>query len=394
MQFTINRKKLLDGIGRLTALSAPKETIPALSYFRFQLDGKSLTVIANDLDTYQEILIDEVTAEPKIFAIHGKKLETGLKLLQAPEVTIKVGSKEITFEDGPRKTDRRFKLSTFDLTVMPEPISLPSNLELLHPSIPGDCLGSMIKLAVPTMSKLETSTQLVGVLLRTEDGRFSAVSMDNGVLNYAATVAKAKAGVNCLIPRHLASKLASAVAGLETVSVARAGNKAVFCFSDGFIAVSQSSYRAPDFDKVLRRDPLPDSLAILRSDFTKTLGGVAAFSDDKGAISNTWLIGNEQGELVTQAESDGQAITLPLGKHPWVGKIKLPVESVIACISPCKANEITFSWSRRAHENQDGSRLVFGPLVITSKESVGDVPIDFVTMHGGLSYAEVANGIQ
>lgn len=391
---SIDLERLRDAVSRAVGVLSKKVTMPALSYLLFKSDGQNLTIAANDLDIYFEIMLADVPSEPFEIGIQGSNLLTGLRLLSPGGVLLKIepDHAQITHEG------KKISLLTLDPAQMATRPQVPQagggdDLRGIVSGLSGNVLATLVNLTLPATSTLDTPQRMSSVLLRGEalqEGAsvFTAVAMDNGLLNYAAVPISCKSGIHCNIPKHVAQRLTSALAEEESIAIGRTRDKAFFCFTSGFMAVSQPSQEPPPYERILRREPFSVQVQVSKTVLTKTLEGMVQFADSHSDGAWIWLKGADDGKVWVETQSGKQQLRLPLGEFRWDKQIPLAASSLISAIKRCQSDQLTFSWDYREARNSSGKKTLGGPIIVTSQETVGDALVDFVSMHGGLQFTE------
>jgi DNA polymerase III sliding clamp (beta) subunit (PCNA family) len=393
MQFSIDRDALLSRVRRVHAVLGTKETIPALSYLRFEADGQMLTIAGNDLAVYQEIIIPEFACEPFSVGIHGQKLLTSQDVLAKGQITITLEEGHALLTQGKKTKIKLPTLPEKDLTAritLPDLATDPQAIQLLHEGISGAVLAELVRLVAPAMSDIEARDKIAAVLLQQKGENLEAVAFDYASVNHATTPSASLPEGHCFLPREIVGKVCGVLGELELVKVARTQGKALFLFADGFIAIQQKQQDLPGgLDAILRGGNHPNEIATCRSAFLKPLESAVKLCDNKSSGVSVKLTSDGDGEVSLVATGDGQSAQFPLGPHSWQGSLPLPILTLLPSLQRCRSEEMVFSWDRKPLGlDEHGRQKFYGPIVVTSKEVVGGTPIYFTNRNTGLNFSE------
>jgi len=181
MDFNIEKREFLKGLGLMQSVVGRKTTLPILSHILMQWEKDSLYLTGTDLETVIREELNASTHQEGKASISAKKIYEIVREL--PEETIHIRKKEnhwVTLQCGK---------STFNLTGLdPEEFpSLPAYQDEYFSKISTKLVKEMIEKTVFAASNEESRYHLNGILLVQKKGGVATSDAEKGVLRMVAT---------------------------------------------------------------------------------------------------------------------------------------------------------------------------------------------------------------
>jgi DNA polymerase-3 subunit beta len=181
MDFNIEKREFLKGLGLMQSVVGRKTTLPILSHILMQWEKDSLCLTGTDLETGIREELNASTHQAGKASISAKKIYEIVREL--PEETIHIQKKEnhwVTLQCGK---------STFNLTGLdPEEFpSLPAYQDGSFSKISTKLMKEMIEKTVFAASNEESRYHLNGILLVQKKGEATTSDAEKGVFRMVAT---------------------------------------------------------------------------------------------------------------------------------------------------------------------------------------------------------------
>ena len=181
MDFNIEKREFLKGLGLMQSVVGRKTTLPILSHILMQWEKDSLYLTGTDLETGIREELNASTHQPGKASVSAKKIYEIVREL--PEETIHIRKKEnhwVTLQCGK---------STFNLTGLdPEEFpSLPAYQDGDFSKISTKLVKEMIEKTVFAASNEESRYHLNGILLVQKKGGGTTSDTEKGIFRMVAT---------------------------------------------------------------------------------------------------------------------------------------------------------------------------------------------------------------
>lgn len=296
MELTIAKKDIFPALGKVVNILNPKPTVPALAHVLIEATGEELRIQGTDLELGVKICRNNGATRSGRVLVPGRKFFEIIR--EFPEAEITLASER---ENTLRLAQGRIKMNLVGLKpddfILPSPVKEPKKFNVGTVTLRGGINSTRAVVAVS-----DTSPQLSGIFLTTEDGWLTMVSTDTRRLARYRSKVNLKEEIRFIIP----VKTADTIRGLwdeETELTVELGAKQVVFSGAGITLTSQLIEGAfPDYTRVI-----PDEDTLLGVEIPRE-NLIAALRRMKQIVSqgkNTVRVDVKPGMIIVSGEAPG-----------------------------------------------------------------------------------------
>lgn len=274
MKFIVSSSYLLKELQILGGIINANNTLPILDNFLFDLDGKSLTVSASDLETTISSKLEVESNEKGNVCIAARLLLDTLKTFPEQPLTFTVEDNntiEISSNHG------KYSLAYANGE------DFPNAVELSDPSvteIQGDILATAIHKTIFAAGNDDLRPVMSGVFFQfsTEDLTFVATDAHK-LVKYTRTDIKAKQDAEFIMPKKPLNLIKGILTGSEDmVTIEYNESNAKFTFNHTEMVCRLIDGKYPNYEAVIPKEN-PNKLTIDRDQFLNSVRRVSIFSN-------------------------------------------------------------------------------------------------------------------
>lgn len=274
MKFIVSSTYLLKKLQVLGGVINASNTLPILDNFLFELDKKSLSVSASDLETTMSTKIEVDSGDSGVIAVPAKLLLETLKTFPEQPLTFVVADNntvEISSNHG------KYALAYADGAEFPKAI------ELAEPSsttLQGDVLASAIAKTIFAAGNDDLRPVMSGVFFQFSPENLTFVATDaHKLVKYQRTDVSASQVAEFIMPKKPLNLLKGILLGSEEqVLIEYNDSNAKFSFDETELICRLIDGKYPNYEAVIPKDN-PNQLSISRNQFLSSVKRVSIFSN-------------------------------------------------------------------------------------------------------------------
>jgi DNA polymerase-3 subunit beta len=274
MKFIVSSSYLLKQLQVLGGIINSNNTLPILDNFLFDLDGKSLTVSASDLETTISSKLEVESSEKGSVCIPARLLLDTLKTFPEQPLTFTVednNTVEISSNHG------KYALAYADGE------EFPTAVELKDPSsttIQGDILATAISKTIFASGNDDLRPVMSGVFFQFSTDDLTFVATDaHKLVKYSRADVSASQAAEFIMPKKPLNLLKSILAGSEEeVVIEYNESNAKFSFDGTEMVCRLIDGKYPNYEAVIPKEN-PNKLTIDRTQFLNSVRRVSIFSN-------------------------------------------------------------------------------------------------------------------
>ncbi len=274
MKFIVSSSYLLKQLQVLGGIINSNNTLPILDNFLFDLDGKSLTVSASDLETTISSKLEVESSEKGSVCIPARLLLDTLKTFPEQPLTFTVednNTVEISSNHG------KYALAYADGE------EFPTAVELKDPSsttIQGDILATAISKTIFASGNDDLRPVMSGVFFQFSTDDLTFVATDaHKLVKYSRADVSASQAAEFIMPKKPLNLLKSILAGSEEeVVIEYNESNAKFSFNGTEMVCRLIDGKYPNYEAVIPKEN-PNKLTIDRTQFLNSVRRVSIFSN-------------------------------------------------------------------------------------------------------------------
>jgi DNA polymerase-3 subunit beta len=274
MKFIVSSSYLLKQLQVLGGIINSNNTLPILDNFLFDLDGKSLSVSASDLETTISSRLDVESSEKGSVCIPARLLLDTLKTFPEQPLTFTVednNTVEISSNHG------KYALAYASGEEFPSPVELkdPSST-----TIQGDILATAISKTIFASGNDDLRPVMSGVFFQFTTDELTFVATDaHKLVKYSRADVSASQTAEFIMPKKPLNLLKSILAGNEDdVVVEYNESNAKFSFNTTEMVCRLIDGKYPNYEAVIPKEN-PNKLTIDRTQFLNSVRRVSIFSN-------------------------------------------------------------------------------------------------------------------
>jgi DNA polymerase-3 subunit beta len=275
MKFIVSSNLILKHLQTIGGVIASNNTLPILDNFLFKLEGKSLTILASDLETSMTTKMEVDGEGEGMAAIPSRLLLDILKSLPDQPVTFLIDpakhSVELSSDYG------KYALSYLDGEEFPK---LPELADASSTVVSADLLASAIQKTLFATGNDDLRPVMAGVFFQlTPDGLTFVATDAHKLVRYRRMDAQASQTAEFIMPKKPLNILKSALgtAGSE-VTIHYNSTNTRFEFDQISMTCRLIDGKYPNYEAVIPREN-PNQLIISRTGFLSSIKRVSLFSN-------------------------------------------------------------------------------------------------------------------
>lgn len=275
MKFIVSSSALLKQLSTINGVVSTNPIVPILENFLFQLDNKTLTVTASDLQTVMTTEFEVDSTDKGAIAIPAKLLLDTLRGLPEQPITINVDSEtfgiEIVSDNG------RYKLSGENPIDFPK---IPSVNRAFSVEFSSTALAHAIANTIFATSTDELRPAMTGVFLQLSADHATFVATDgHRLIRYRRSDVKSTVDTTMIMPRKALNLLKSSLPSDNVpVKAEFSQSNAFFSFANIKMICRLIDERFPDYENAIPTNN-PNVLTISRGDILNSLRRISIYSN-------------------------------------------------------------------------------------------------------------------
>ncbi len=292
MRFVVSSSDLLKKLQSVSKVINPKNTLPILDNFLFEIKEEELIITCSDLETtlVTNLVLDNVDGGGKI-AIEAKRLTDILK--EFPEQPLTFEIDEETMDVDILSENGKFSVVGAEGDDFPEPAELDEEKSTAF-NIDSKILHRGIIKTLFATSDDELRPVMNGIFMELKEDSTTFVSSDSHKLvRYKRYDVKADKESSFILPKKPAELLKSLLAkDTDGVTVEFDDKNAVFIFANYKIVSRLIEGQYPNYESVIPHNN-SNKLVVDRADFYNTIKRVAVFSNEASRLVKFKLTANQ-----------------------------------------------------------------------------------------------------
>ncbi len=274
MKFIVSSSYLLKQLQVLGSVINSSNTLPILDNFLFELDNKTLTVSASDLETTMSATLELESDSKGSVAVPAKLLLDILKTFPEQPLTFTVEENstiEISSNSG-----------KYAIAYAPGE-EFPKSVNLDEPSstiIPADVLATAISKTIFAAGNDDLRPVMSGVFFQfSPEGLIFVATDAHKLVKYARTDVKASQVADFIMPKKPLNILKSILGATDSeVTIEYNDSNATFSFDNYVLTCRLIDGKYPNYEAVIPKEN-PNKLMINRNMFLSSVRRVAIFSN-------------------------------------------------------------------------------------------------------------------
>jgi len=273
MKFIVSSSYLLKQLQVLGGIINNNNTLPILDNFLFNLDGKSLTVSASDLETTIASKLEVESTEKGMVCIPARLLLETLKTFPEQPLTFTVADNN-TIEISSNHGKYALAYASGE--------EFPNAVELKDPSstvVQGDVLATAISKTIFASGNDDLRPVMSGVFFQFSTDNLVFVATDaHKLVKYTRDDISASQTAEFIMPKKPLNLLKSILAGNEeSVTIEYNNSNAKFIFDNTEMICRLIDGKYPNYEAVIPKEN-PNKLVIDRNQFLNSVRRVSIFS--------------------------------------------------------------------------------------------------------------------
>lgn len=274
MKFIVSSSYLLKQLQVLGGIINSNNTLPILDNFLFNLDKKSLTVSASDLETTISTKMEVESSETGSVCIPARLLLDTLKTFPEQPLTFTIeenNTVEISSNHG------KYALAYASGEEFPSAVELkdPSSTKIL-----GDILATAISKTIFASGNDDLRPVMSGVFFQFSTASLTFVATDaHKLVKYTREDVKASQAAEFIMPKKPLNLIKTILAGSEDeVNIEYNESNAKFSFDNTVMICRLIDGKYPNYEAVIPKEN-PNKLSIERNQFLNSVRRVSIFSN-------------------------------------------------------------------------------------------------------------------
>lgn len=274
MKFIVSSGNLLKHLQAIGGVLNTNSTLPILDNFLFEIDAKTITISASDLETTMTTTVEAEAKEKGSVAMPAKFLMDILKTFTEQPLTFSIDEKfgvEITSDSG------KYKLSGFNGEEFPKipVIESPSKA-----NIPSEVLSRAINKTIFAAGNDDLRPVMSGVFFQLDkDSVIFAATDAHKLVRFRRTDVKAEKAASFIVPKKPLNLLKNILATTASdVAIEYNENNAFFRFDHFSLVCRLIDGKYPNYEAVIPTEN-PNKLSVDRSAFANSIKRVSIFAN-------------------------------------------------------------------------------------------------------------------
>ncbi len=274
MKFIVSSTYLLKQLQVLGGVINNSNTLPILDNFLFELDGKSLTVAASDLETTMTAKLEVESDDSGSIALPARLLLDTLKTFPEQPLTFtqeENNTVEISSNHG------KYALAYADGAEFPKAVALddPSKVNIL-----GHVLATAINNTIFATGNDDLRPVMSGVFFQFNTDGLTFVATDaHKLVKYGRSDVQADQAAEFIMPKKPLNLLKGILGGSEEeITIAYNDSNAKFTFENTELICRLIDGKYPNYEAVIPKEN-PNRLTIGRNQFLNSVRRVSIFSN-------------------------------------------------------------------------------------------------------------------
>ena len=292
MKFVVSSTELLSHLQSVSRVINPKNTLPILDYFLFNLEGNDLEITASDLETtfITRMVLENVT-DGGIIAIPAKILLDSLK--EFPEIPLTFEADTDSLKIVINSENGQFTIMGQNGTDFPQltPLKDENKSSMV---LPAEALTKGIAKTIFATADDEMRPVMNGIFMELSPDSVTFVATDaHKLVRYKRTDLKADGDSSFILPKKPASLLKSILPKEgNNVQLEFDDKNAYFTLTDYKLVCRLVEGNYPSYNAVIPTEN-PNKLTVDRVELYNTLRRVSVFSNQASNLIKLELTGNQ-----------------------------------------------------------------------------------------------------
>ncbi len=274
MKFIVSSSYLLKQLQVLGSVINSSNTLPILDNFLFELNKKSLTVSASDLETTMSAALEIESTDKGSVAVPAKLLLDILKTFPEQPLTFTVEDNN-TIEISSNSGKYAIAYASGD--------EFPKSVVLEDPSttlVPAEVLGTAISKTIFAAGNDDLRPVMSGVFFQfSPEGLIFVATDAHKLVKYARTDVKASQVADFIMPKKPLNILKSILGSSDAeVKIDYNDSNATFSFENYILTCRLIDGKYPNYEAVIPKEN-PNKLLIDRTQFLNSVRRVSIFSN-------------------------------------------------------------------------------------------------------------------
>ena len=274
MKFIVSSSYLLKQLQVLGSVINSSNTLPILDNFLFDLNKKTLTVSASDLETTMSATLEIDSSSTGSVAVPAKLLLEILKTFPEQPLTFLVGENntiEISSNSG------KYAVAYAPAEEFPKSVNLDDPSTTL---IPAEALATAISKTIFAAGNDDLRPVMSGVFFQFSPEGLTFVATDaHKLVKYARTDVKATEVADFIMPKKPLNILKSILGSSDAdIKIEYNNSNATFSFDNYILMCRLIDGKYPNYEAVIPKEN-PNKLMIDRNQFLSSVRRVAIFSN-------------------------------------------------------------------------------------------------------------------
>lgn len=274
MKFIVSSSYLLKQLQVLGSVINNNNTLPILDNFLFELNNKTLTVSASDLETTMSATLEIDSKSKGNIAVPAKLLLEILKTFPEQPLTFSVEENntiEISSNSG------KYAVAYAPGAEFPKSVTLDNPSTTL---VPADVLATAISKTIFAAGNDDLRPVMSGVFFQfSTEGLIFVATDAHKLVKYARTDVKATESAEFIMPKKPLNILKGILGGTDTeIKIEYNNANATFAFDNYNLMCRLIDGKYPNYEAVIPKEN-PNKLTIDRAQFSSSVRRVAIFAN-------------------------------------------------------------------------------------------------------------------
>jgi DNA polymerase-3 subunit beta len=275
MKFIVSSTVLLKNLQLISGVINPSNTLPILDDFLFELDNKTLTITASDLETTMSVSVPlDMAEDPGQVTIPAKLLLDTLKTFADVPITMTIDKTTMGIEIS--AGDGKFKLTGHKSDEFPQK---PTIEDATTVKVNSEVLKSAFLKTLFATGNDELRPVMSGVFCELSPDDLTFVATDaHKLVRYKRSDATADTVSSFILPKKPLNQLKNVLPDDAEVVINYDQTNAFFAYENVNLICRLIDGKYPNYDAVIPKDN-PNKLTIERSPFINAIRRVALYAN-------------------------------------------------------------------------------------------------------------------
>ena len=277
MQLKTTKAAIFAALSSAAGVAESRSILPILSNVLIRQDGKKVTFTASDSEIQSSSIATVDNDGDFAITVNAKKMMDVIRSFSdGAELAIKIDAGKMQIKSG----KSRFNLQT--LPADDFPVVAAETGERMEIKIAASAFASLLKSVQFAAAKNDVRYYLNGVLIRTENGKITAVGTDgHRIAVDSMPVDFALTDNDYILPRKTVHELIRILGNSEEdLLISFADNNVIFAFADTVLVSKLIQGKFPDFTRVLPTGQM-FKLSGFRDEILKSMNRASILANDK-----------------------------------------------------------------------------------------------------------------